>query len=89
MVWKIEFKETAKREFFKLDRNWQKRILNYLDEVASLENPRSRGKSLIGDKKGFWRYRIGDYRIICDLQDDNMVILVLVVGHRKEIYDQF
>ncbi len=87
MVWKIKFKETAKKEFFKLDRKWQKKILDYLDEIAMLENPKSRGKPLIGDKKGFWRYRIGDYRVICDLQDGNLVILVLVIGHRKEIYD--
>jgi mRNA interferase RelE/StbE len=87
LVWKIKFKETAKKEFFKLDRKWQKKILDYLDEIAMLENPKSRGKPLIGDKKGFWRYRIGDYRVICDLQDGNLVILVLVIGHRKEIYD--
>ncbi|MCI0734253.1 MAG: type II toxin-antitoxin system RelE/ParE family toxin, partial [Methylococcaceae bacterium] len=61
MAWKIEFLETAKRQLHKLDKPWQAAILDYLEtEIAPLENPRSRGKSLVGDKRGLWRYRVGD-----------------------------
>ena len=87
MVWKIDFKETAKKQLKKIDKKWQKQILNYLDEVANLDSPCNRGKPLKGQKKDFWRYRIGDYRVICDIQSSNLVVLVLVVGHRKHVYD--
>lgn len=86
MDWKIDFIETAKKQLKKLDKQWQEAILNYLDTVVSLDNPRSRGKPLRGNKKDFWRYRVGDYRILCDIQENNFVVLVLVIGHRKEVY---
>jgi mRNA interferase RelE/StbE len=87
LAWSIEFVETAKRELRKLDRQWQSKILDYLEEVAELGDPHVRGKALVGDKQGLWRYRIGDYRVICKLEDCRLVILVLSVGHRREIYD--
>ena len=58
-----------------------------MDEVANLSDPRSKGKMLVGDLKGFWRYRVGDYRLICRIHDEELEILVVEVGHRKEIYD--
>ena len=58
-----------------------------LAEVAEVGDPHVRGKALVGDKQGLWRYRIGDYRVICKLEDCRLVILVLSVGHRREIYD--
>lgn len=88
MTWKIEFDDRARRELRKLDKTVQDKILNYFRKrVMPSNDPRSLGKSLVADKKGLWRYRVGDYRIICRIEDNKLVILVLAVGHRKEIYD--
>lgn len=84
---KLEFSEAARKAFKKIDKTMQKRIKEYLDEVLQLENPRSRGKALTGNLVNLWRYRVGDYRIICDIQDEKILITVLRLGHRKEIYD--
>jgi mRNA interferase RelE/StbE len=88
MAWKIEFSVEADRELSKLDPQHAKRILKFLrDRVASLENPRRLGKPLQGSRLGeFWRYRVGDYRLICKIEDDRLLVLVLSIGHRKEIY---
>ena len=87
-AWKVEFLATAKRELKKLDKRWQLAILDYLeDEIAALENPRSRGKALVGDKQGLWRYRVADYRIICEIRDAELLIVAVTIGHRKNIYD--
>jgi mRNA interferase RelE/StbE len=83
--WNVEFKATAQKQLLKLDRRWQSEILDYLEDRVA-ENPRLHGKILTGDKKGLWRYRVGDYRIICDLRDDLVTVLVLRVGHRKDAY---
>jgi mRNA interferase RelE/StbE len=88
LVWNVDFLDTAKRELKKLDKRWQLAILDYLeDEIAELENPRSRGKALVGDKRGLWRYRVGDYRIICDIHDSELLIVAVTIGHRKSVYD--
>ncbi len=88
MVWRVEFLATAKRELKKLDKRWQLAILDYLeDEIAGLENPRSRGKALVGDKQGLWRYRVADYRIVCEIQDAELVIVAITIGHRKNVYE--
>lgn len=84
---RLEFSEAARKAFKKFDKTMQKRIKEYLDEVLQLENPRSRGKALTGNLVNLWRYRVGDYRIICDIQDEKILITVLRLGHRKEIYD--
>lgn len=87
MVWRVEVKETAQNQIAKLDRKAQGDILRYLRErVQQAENPRSFGKALHGEKKGLWRYRVGDYRLICDIQDSSSTIVVLALGHRKEVY---
>ena len=87
MIWQIKFDPRAIKELKKIDKVAQKRIFNYLrKKIAIEENPRIFGKSLKGDKKGLWRYRVGNYRIICELQDKNMIVLVIKVGHRKSIY---
>lgn len=87
MAWSIEFTLTAEKQLKKLDKKWQSLILDYLeDDIAALDDPRSRGKALVGDKKGLWRYRIGDYRAICQIEDDNMIIIAVALGHRKNIY---
>lgn len=87
MAWTIEFSETSEKQLKKLDRQWQRAILDYLDkEIAPLEDPRQRGKALVGDKKGLWRYRVNDYRIICQILDSELVVVALTIAHRKEVY---
>lgn len=88
MAWTIEFAPEAVRELNKLDGQISRRILKFLrDRVAKLDNPRSIGSALQGAKLGeFWKYRVGDYRIISRIDDERVLILVLRVGHRKEIY---
>lgn len=70
----------------KLDRSVALRVLDELGEIAELEDPRSRGKALTGNLAGVWRYRAGDYRILCDINDGRLVILVVEVAHRREVY---
>ncbi|MGH9573507.1 MAG: type II toxin-antitoxin system RelE family toxin [Candidatus Acidiferrales bacterium] len=88
MAWSVELAESANREIGKLDARPRKRILKFLnDRVAQLDNPRSIGQALRGSKLGeFWKYRVGDYRLICKIEDDRLVVLILRVGHRREIY---
>ena len=87
MAWSVELSETADRELSKLDPQHRKRILKFLQRVSTLENPRSLGDALQGSRLGeFWKYRAGDYRLICRIEDDRLIVLVLRVGHRKEIY---
>ncbi len=85
--WKIEITRSAEKQIKKLGRAAQAAILRFLRErLLSAENPRQLGKPLQGEKGGLWRYRIGDYRLICDIQDEKITILVLRVGHRKDVY---
>jgi len=88
LVWAIEFDEAAKKELAKLDRQVAKRLLDFLKQrVISLKDPRSVGQALKGSKLGeFWKYRVGDFRIIANIQDRKMIILILRVGNRREIY---
>ena len=86
-VWTIEIKRTAERQIHKLDRKAQELIIRFLRErVAPADDPRQWGKPLHGEKRGLWRYRVGDYRLICDIQDERITVLVLTVGHRKDVY---
>ena len=84
---KVVYLAKPRKQLAKLDNSVKKRILDYMDEVANLSDPRSKGKGLVGDLKGFWRYRVGDYRLICRIHDEELEILVVEIGHRKEIYD--
>lgn len=88
MAWKIEIAPAAERELDRLDPQIARRILKFLqNKVAFLEDPRSIGKPLKGPIFGeFWRYRVGDHRIIARIEDNVLLILVLRVGHRKNIY---
>jgi mRNA interferase RelE/StbE len=71
----------------KLDKQTARRIVDYMDErIAGLEDPRSTGKALTGPLGGLWRYRVGDCRVICDMQDGALRVLVVLVGNRREIY---
>jgi mRNA interferase RelE/StbE len=88
IIWRVEFLQSAKRELKKLDKRWQVAILDYLeDEIAVLENPRNRGKALVGEKQGLWRYRVADYRIVCEIRDAELLIVAVTLGHRKNVYD--
>lgn len=87
MIFKIAYTKEFLKSLNKLDRNIQERIFNWIENyLVSLEDPRLTGKSLQHKLKGLWRYRIGDYRIICEIQDEKLIILLLEVGHRKKIY---
>lgn len=88
MAWRIEFEDAALKELAKLDKQVARRILIFLRErVAVLDDPRSVGEALKGSKLGeFWKYRVGDYRIITSIEDGVMRILVLKVGNRREVY---
>ena len=88
MSWVYRFDERALKELKKLDKQAQKDILVYLDErVTGKEDPRCFGKGLHANLSGLWRYRVGDYRIICQIQDGQLLVLVISVGHRRNIYD--
>lgn len=88
MTWTVEFDDAAAKELRKLDRQAQREILRYLRErIATDEDPRRFGKPLSRDMAGLWRYRVGNYRMICNIEDDKLVVLVLRAGHRKEVYE--
>jgi mRNA interferase RelE/StbE len=87
MAWKVEISPTALKQLDKLDRAVARPILKFLHErVAILDNPRTIGGKLQGTLSEFWKYRVGDYRIICSLEHERLVVLVLRIGHRSEIY---
>jgi mRNA interferase RelE/StbE len=87
LAWRIEITRTATKQITKLDQQAQKSILRFLRErLAGADNPRQWGRALQGEKRGLWRYRVGDYRLICDIQDQKITILVLELGHRKDVY---
>ena len=88
MAWRIEYEAGALKDLKKLDRPIAKRLVEFLSgRVASLDDPRSIGSALQGSKLGeLWRYRVGDYRIICEIQDYELVVLAVSIGHRREVY---
>jgi mRNA interferase RelE/StbE len=87
LVWTIEITRTAEKQIKKLAGPAQKSIVRFLRErLKSAENPRQWGKPLYGDKQGLWRYRVADYRLICDIHDERITVLVLEIAHRKDIY---
>ncbi len=88
MAWQIEFDESAKKELAKLDRQVARRLIDFLkNRVLNQRDPRSVGQALRGSTLGeFWKYRVGDFRIIASIQDDRMIVLVLRVGNRSDIY---
>ena len=88
MAWRIELGRDAEKALDRLDRPVAQRILRFLYErVAPLEDPRSIGEALKGSQLGeFWKYRVGEYRIICNIDDGTVRILVVRIGHRREVY---
>lgn len=88
MVWELRFDEGARKDLAKLDKQIAKRITTFLGErVAALDDPRSIGEALKGSRLGdFWKYRVGDYRIIASIEDSALRVLVVKVGHRSGVY---
>lgn len=88
MAWRVEFSPAADRELDRLDPQHAKRMLKFLFErVAALDDPRSIGEALKGASLGaFWKYRVGDYRIVCAIEDDALRVLVVRIGNRREVY---
>lgn len=88
MQYKVVFTDGAKKQLKKIDKHIASLIIGWIEKnLQYCENPRQHGKCLTSDKSGQWRYRIGDYRLICEIQDEEITILVLEVGHRKYIYN--
>ena len=83
---KIILTKTSKKQLKKLDSSIAKRILDYLEQLELLDEPRSRGKALTSNLAGLWRYRVGDYRILTRIHDDKLVITVIEIAHRSTIY---
>ena len=87
-VWRVEFDRDAARDLRKLGADARRLILRYLRErIATGDDPRRFGRPLTRDLKGLWRYRVGDYRIVASIEGDRFVVLVVTVGHRREVYD--
>ena len=88
MRWVYRFDDRALKEIRKLDPRIQRDIIAYLDErVAGTEDPRRFGKALKAELAGLWRYRVGSHRILCQIKDGELLVLVVAVGHRREIYE--
>ena len=88
MVWEIEWEDEAVKELKKLDARAQRNIVRYLREkIATDQDPRRFGGPLRKELKGLWKYRIGKYRIICSIEDSNLLVLVVRVGHRRHVYN--
>ena len=88
MTYRVEFTENAKKDLKKLDKHTAALILGWIRKnLEGCDNPRTHGKALTADRKGQWRYRVGDYRLLALIEDGKVIILIVNVGHRKDIYD--
>lgn len=88
MKYEVELSERFKKEFRKLDKYTQKMIRAWINKnLVGTEDPRLHGKGLTANRSGQWRYRIGDYRLICNINDNKLIILALSVGHRRDVYE--
>ena len=87
MQWTVRLSETALKRLEKINKPEQLRIRQFIkDTLANLDNPRTMGKALQGTLKGLWRYRVGNYRLVCQIYNNELIVMVLEVGHRKDIY---
>ena len=84
---RVSYLPAAEKQMAKLGTSVQRRIKRYMTEVSILKDPRSRGKALKGNLADFWCYRVGDYRVLCRIMDNELVITVVRVGHRSDVYD--
>jgi len=87
LAWTIKILDSAKQDLKKLDKPIQQRIASFLQKrLADTNDPKQLGKALQGHYAGYWRYRVGDYRLICHLENEQLIIVVVEIGHRKDIY---
>lgn len=87
-MYQVEYSKQAIKDLKKLDKHTRALILAWIDKnLVGCSDPRQHGKGLVANRSGQWRYRVGDYRVLADIQDDKIVILILGVGHRREIYE--
>lgn len=86
MGWTLEFTDAARKAFRKLGKGEADRVSRALQAIAKLDDPRSRGHILSGELCGLWRYRVGAYRVIAQIENDRLIILVVDIGHRSEVY---
>jgi mRNA interferase RelE/StbE len=87
LAWTVSFEPRALGELKKLDRIVQRRIVKFLQErISGVKNPRDFGKALVGDKATLWRYRVGHYRLVCQIDDVRLMVMVVRVAHRKDVY---
>ena len=86
MAWTIRFSKQADKSLRKIDKSIASRILDELQDISSLEHSRVRGKNLTGNLSGLWRYRVGNYRLVCDIEDDLLLVLLIDITHRSEVY---
>ena len=88
MIYKVEYTKTAFRQLNKMDKKIATFIISYIDDkLVNCENPRLHGKALKGNLNDIWRYRVGNYRILAKIEDDRIVITIVEIGHRKDVYD--
>ncbi|MBR2207421.1 MAG: type II toxin-antitoxin system RelE/ParE family toxin [Synergistaceae bacterium] len=86
MKWTIDYTNPAKKQLKSLDKPIRERIINFVKKLSELENPYSIGASLTGGLTGYWKYRVGDYRLLCEINNEKLLVLVVKVGHRREVY---
>ncbi len=86
MSHKLIYTENSLRQIKKMDENVQKLLISYMRKIENLEEPRAKGKALSVHLKGFWRFRVEDFRIICEIDDERITIVVIDIGHKKNIY---
>ncbi|WP_165173554.1 type II toxin-antitoxin system RelE/ParE family toxin [Adlercreutzia sp. ZJ242] len=86
-MWRLRFSKKADKQLSKMDAGVRRVIVAWLlKNVDGCDNPRAPGKGLVADKSGIWRYRVGDYRVLCEIKDDELVVLAIEIGHRRDIY---
>ncbi len=87
MAWTIEYTDTARKQLHRLGKSIARRIVDFLDErLANRDDPRSLGKALTGPLGKLWRYCVGDYRIVCEVRDESLIVLGIRIGHRRQVY---
>lgn len=86
LAWKVELTDTAAKQLARLDKTQAQRITKYLRRLMQLEDPRDAGKALTGNWRTYWRYRVGDYRVVCEIRDNELVIVAVLIGHRSKVY---
>ena len=86
LAWKVELTDPAAKQLARLDKTQAQRITKYLRRLMQLEDPRDAGKALTGNWRTYWRYRVGDYRVVCEIRDNELVIVAVLIGHRSEVY---